>query len=55
MHKTLFDPRCHELAKFFCEDAGVDSPEMIDELAGLIQEVIEDFLDGGDDEEEDHV
>lgn len=44
--KRAFDTKCHDLATYFTEDApaGRWTPEDVNDLAQLIQEAIEDFL-----------
>lgn len=39
-----FDPKCYELAEYFVSDTAMCRGETINELAQLIQDVIEDFL-----------
>jgi hypothetical protein len=39
------DPKCYELAQLFLEDAGLaKTPQVVYELAGYIQETIEDYI-----------
>jgi hypothetical protein len=45
--ETLYDPKCTELARYFLEDQSENEDKAaVNELAGLIQEVIEDFMLG---------
>lgn len=41
MAKTLYDPRCADLARYFLDPLTDDA--LVEELAGVIQEAIEDW------------
>lgn len=45
--KVLYDPKCEELARHFLDDeASAPSEDEVQELAGLLQGCIEDYLSG---------
>lgn len=47
-----FDPKCWDLARHFLADVKGVTPEVENELAQEIQQVIEDFLEALESEEE---
>lgn len=43
--KPTYDSRCHDLAAIFLDDEPqLRTPENIEDLAGLIQQTIEDYI-----------
>lgn len=44
MGSKTFDAKCYELAEYFCDDAGIESRIVTEELAKVIQEAAEDFI-----------
>jgi hypothetical protein len=41
--ELVYDPKCAELARYFLEENGEVEEDEVQELAGRIQEVIEDY------------
>jgi hypothetical protein len=48
--KITYDPKCAELARYFLEDQGEVAEDEVQELAGLIQGAIEDYMTGNKEE-----
>jgi hypothetical protein len=44
MGSKLLDSKCHELAKYFCDDAGITEPDQVDQLAAELRDTVQEFL-----------
>jgi hypothetical protein len=44
MGSKTFDSKCYELAEYYCDDAGIESRLITQELAAAIQGAVEDFM-----------
>jgi hypothetical protein len=40
----LLDSKCHELAKYFCDDAGITDADDVDRLTAEIRDTVQEFL-----------
>jgi len=39
------DPKCHDLAEYFLSTENLNNEKQVEELAEMIQTVIEDYID----------